>query len=218
MPIRPLRCAKRFADLLKRDGGGVGRQDGVAACARLCVGEHLFLDLEILGHRLDKHVGVAKPGAGGVCGEPCQGLLDKLGRFQPALVKRARPFERGLYGVARYVLERHLETRHGGDRGYVAAHGAGTYHMDALDGRIAAPTLLHQVVELEGAAQPDGRRGRHEIAEQFALVRNEAGLAWRVHGVVVDDGEWCRGVLADVARLDGLARGLDGVRGAWRRR
>ena len=72
------RVGKHTANLLKRDGRGVGRHDGVGLHDRLGCFKDGLLDLKALGHRLDHQIGVTQALGAGIGDKAGKRVLDAL--------------------------------------------------------------------------------------------------------------------------------------------
>ncbi|MCY1293750.1 hypothetical protein D9M70_430180 [compost metagenome] len=179
-----LRAAGEGGDGVEVERRGVGGEDRAGLAHRVETLEHLALDVEILEHRLDRHIDVAQRGVVGDPFEQGQATLH-LGFAEAAALDAGGvgvagalqgTVERG--GVDLQQLHRHAGV--GERQGDADAHGAAADHRGALDAaqrgvRGDAGDLGRLALGEEGMHQRRALRRGQTLLEQLALALEARG-------------------------------------------
>ena len=167
--VRPL------GDARNGEGGGVGGEDRLLVYHRLHLRQHRVLDRQVLGHRLDHHVGRAERCILGGGGNPFCDLVAGKGIDDPLFLLLVHGGPDGPFALGRelqgLVLEHHGAPVLGRHLGDAAAHEARPEHSHRLDG----PCLIGIGVRLRRALREKQRheglrlRGEHQLAKILPL-------------------------------------------------
>ena len=160
-----------IGDLTDRERAGVDGEDGSVARGRLDVGEQLALDLQILEHRLDHHLGAlesAQVGGGGDAGEGGVGRASLPTALpDPGVEQRTHRGQCMAHRGVVALLDAHGEPGAlGADERDAGAHQPAAEDADLLH-RPGPGTTVHAAVLLERSG------GEEELAEPVAHVGGE---------------------------------------------
>ncbi len=213
---QPLRRGQRGAQILQRDAGGVGGENGARLHPRLEPGIHLLLQVQPFRHRLDNEIGIADALPRHVRHQPVKRITHR-DRLADDLAEQLggalhRPRDR----FRLHVREGNVEPLVSAPCRDIAAHGARAHDMHVPDRAVATCELLHLLAQEEHANQVLRRRRHHQLRERGSLGSQHRHLVAAMLFPEIDQGIGRRIMLAR-RRLGRLRTHATGEHAAHRR-